>query len=121
MFSSAHSTHIRHARLLRTFFAWALISAFVFAFAPDAAAGGRGRRARLSDDLARRLEARDPPPGAVIITGTRAHVDAIAARHNLAISKRLSSGAVLEVAGGQLGALAHDAEVDQISGDHQVR
>jgi serine protease AprX len=87
----------------------------------DAAAQGtRGRRARLSDDLAQKLRAGDARPSTVIFTGSQARVDQVAARHGLRIRKRLKSGALLEVPGHQLQAVAEDPEVDNLSGNHRV-
>jgi hypothetical protein len=48
----------------------------LLASAPDAAAGGR--RARLSEDLRRRIAAGDLAETDVIVTGASARVDAIA-------------------------------------------
>ena len=69
---------------------------------PDDAAAQSRRRAHLSEDLQARLRAGDPTDTSVIVTGTQARVDAIAARHGLRIRKRLESGAVLDVPAGRL-------------------
>src|SRR5688572_25054665 len=75
--------------------------------AADAAADAR--RARLSDDLVQRLKAGDIDDHTVIVTGSEAHVRAVAARHGLTMRKRLRTGAVLEVPAGALDALTRDS------------
>src|SRR5688572_24724347 len=82
-------------------------------------ADAAGQRARLSEDLVRRLAAGDVAETDVIVTGTQARVDAIAARHGLTIRKRLKNGAALTIPAGRLEALA--AEVDHLSSDQNVR
>ena len=89
------------------------------AWAPGAEAAGR--RARLSDDLTLKLQAGDLSGTDVIVGGTPARVDAIAARHGLVVKRRLRTGAVLAVPAGRLEAVAADEEVDALSGDHDVR
>ena len=84
-------------------------------------AQAKGRRAHLSDDLRRQLAAGNPTDTDVILTGTRARVEAIAARHGLQVRRHLNTGAVLDVPAGRLASLAEDPEVDQISGNHAVR
>ena len=76
-------------------------------------------RAKLSKDLAEAVEAghgRD-----VILQADRATVEAVAARHGLAIGKWLKTGAVLRATGDQLRALAADPGVGHLSGDTLVR
>ena len=88
---------------------------------PVADAAAEGRRARLSDDLVQRLQAGDTAGDTVIVTGSQAQVSAVAARHGLAIRKRLKTGAVLDVPAGALDALSRDREVDQLSGNYRLR
>jgi serine protease AprX len=57
----------------------------------------------------------------VIVHGDSAQVDAIAARYNLVIGRRMKSGAVLRVNAGQLDALQKDPDVDHLSGDLPIR
>jgi subtilisin family serine protease len=83
-------------------------------------ASAQGRGARLSRDLAARLAAGDTAETSVIVTGTDERVARLAARHGLRITKRLETGAVLEVPAGGLAALAADAEADQISSNQVV-
>ena len=52
-------------------------------------ASAQGRRARLSRDLVQRLESVTDTATCVIVPGTRAQVDGLAARHGLTIRKRL--------------------------------
>ena len=80
-----------------------------------------GRRAHISDDLRGQLAAGNPTDIDVILTGTHAGVEAIAARHGLRVRRHLKTGAVVEVPAGRLSTLAEDPEVDQLSGDHPVR
>jgi serine protease AprX len=84
-------------------------------------AQANGRRAHLSDDLRRQLAAGNPTDTDVILTGTRAGVEAIAARHGLRVRRHLKTGAVVDVPAGRLATLAEDPEVDQLSGNHAVR
>jgi hypothetical protein len=76
---------------------------------------------RLSDDLRRHVAAGDTSDSRVVITGSQAAVDALASRHGLQITRRLSSGAVLTVPAGKLAAVANDPSVPSLSGDHIVR
>src|SRR5207344_449948 len=73
-------------------------------------------RARLSADLADHLAAGSQLID-VIVHGDAAHVDAIAARYNLVVARRLKSGAVLRINAGQLDALQTDPDLDHLSGD----
>lgn len=84
-------------------------------------AQAQSARARLSRDLAERLAAGDLQPASVIVAGSDARIDAIAARHGLRVSKRLRTGAVLEVPGVALAALAADADVDALSSNQVLR
>ena len=84
-------------------------------------AEAQGRHARLSRDLVDRLQAGDTTDTSVIVTGTQARVNAIAARHGLRLRKRLASGAVLDVPAGRLAALAADGTLDQLSSNQRVR
>src|SRR5262245_3504165 len=79
------------------------------------------RRARLSRDLSDRLAARDERPADVIVDGRAETIDAIAARYGARLKKRLQTGAVLEVTGGQLDALSQDPDVNHVAGDVPVR
>src|SRR5436309_5273920 len=84
-------------------------------------ASAAAHRARLSRDLADRLAARDERATDVIVNGSAETVNAIAARYGAHVKKRLQSGAVLEVTGGQLDAISQDPDVDHVAGDVPVR
>src|SRR5262249_1162383 len=71
-------------------------------------------KARLSADLADHLAAGSQAIR-VIVHGTRAEVDALAARYNVRVARYLTSGAVLSVNAGQLAALRDDELVDHLS------
>ena len=78
-------------------------------------------RAQLSLDLLAR-EARHSTAGArVIVHGTPAEIEAIAARHHLSIARRLATGAVLVADSAEISELAADAAIDHLSGDVPVR
>ena len=77
-------------------------------------------RARLSADLADHL-AFGSQSIDVIVHGDAAQVDAIAARYNLVVARRMKSGAVLRVNAGQLDALDKDVDIDHLSGDLPIR
>src|SRR4051794_30022695 len=100
-------THVQAALML--------LLALVIGLA-DASTVSAQHRARLSRDLAERLRDGDGLITRVIITGSRARVEAVAARHGLRIRKWLQNGAALEVPAGFLARVIEDADVDQVSG-----
>src|SRR5205823_233659 len=57
----------------------------------------------------------------VIVDATAPEVDALAAKYNVKIKKRLASGAVLHVTAGQLDALRADDGVGHLSGDIRIQ
>jgi serine protease AprX len=73
---------------------------------------------RVSDGLRKRIASRSTEKFDVIVHGTADEIDALAARQQLKIKKRMSGGAVLEASGAQVGALAD--EVDHLSRDVEV-
>jgi serine protease AprX len=77
-------------------------------------------KARLSADLDDHLAAGSQSIS-VIIHGTRAEVNALAARYSLQVKRFLKSGAVLDVTAGQLAALQQDEAVDHLSADIRYR
>jgi len=79
-----------------------------------------GPKARLSADLADHLAAGSQAVR-VIVHGTKAEVDAVAARYNLRIGRYMASGAVFIVNAGQLAALRDDGTVDHLSGDLRIK
>ena len=101
----------------------ALLAPFLLAaalLATTAAPSLAAHRARLSADLADHLAAGSQSID-VIVHGNAATVDAIASRYNLAVKKRLKSGAVLRINAGQLDALQQDDQLDHLSGDIRLR
>jgi serine protease AprX len=98
-----------------------LVTAAVVALIVAAAAPARAQhRARLSADLADHLAAGSPSID-LIVDGTRAETEALAARYNLRIKKHLKSGAVFTVSAGELAALQQDDAVDHLSADIRYR
>jgi serine protease AprX len=89
-------------------------------FAAPRPADAQARRARLSADLAQRIQAGDVEGTTVIFTGTQARVDELAARHGLRVRKRLKTGAVLDVPARRLEAVAADPAVDHLSGNQRI-
>ena len=87
---------------------------------PATDVSAQGRRARVSEDLAEQIQAGSVEGTCVIVPGTNAQVDAVAARHGLRIHKRLKSGAVLDVPAGSLGALAANAGAPWLSSNYHV-
>jgi serine protease AprX len=77
--------------------------------------------ARLSLDLSRHLERHTTARARVIVQGTDAKLDAIAARHGLVIVRRLEGAAVVLANSNELASLAADGDVDHLSGDVPVR
>ena len=57
----------------------------------------------------------------MILSGSQAKVDELAARHGLRVSRRLNGGAVVDVPAGALAGLSQDGEVDQLSSNSVVR
>ena len=77
-------------------------------------------RARVSQDLKHRVQAGDNTDTSVIVTGSKATVEAVAARHGLRIRKRLKQGAVVDVPAGGLASLTEDADVDALSSNYRL-
>src|SRR5690242_6321092 len=104
------------ARRLRLFVFAALVAAVaaapVFAQAPH--------RARLSRDLAERLQQRIEAPTEIIVSASDAVVDGLTARYGARLKKRIQGGAVLEATGGQIDAISQDPDVDHLSGNATV-
>ncbi|PYQ84272.1 MAG: hypothetical protein DMG02_31840 [Acidobacteria bacterium] len=91
----------------------------VTAHAAVAAPGG-AHRARMSADLQDHLNVGSQTIE-VIVDGDAASIDALAARYNLRVSKRIESGAVLTVNAGQLAAIQQDEAVDHLSGNVRIQ
>src|SRR5688500_17590643 len=66
------------------------------------------RKPRLSKDLADHVSARRDAPASVIVSGTDAEIDTLAARYGAKIKRRIKNGAVLDLTGGQLVAMSED-------------
>src|SRR4051794_957061 len=98
--------------------AWLLALVVALVHAPSASAQ---HRPRISHDIADRLRTGDGSTTRVIVTGSRARVEAVAARHGLRVRKWLQNGAALEVPAGLLERVADDPDVDQVSGDLPVQ
>src|SRR5688572_26599776 len=79
------------------------------------------RKPRLSKDLADHVSARSDAPVSVIVSGTDAEVETLAARYGATIKRRIKGGAVLDLTGGQLVAMSEDPDVEHLSGDVPVR
>src|SRR5688572_23030755 len=80
----------------------------------------QGRRARLSDDLAYRISAGGEDAACVILPGTQAHIDTLAARHGLRVRKRLAAGALVDVPAASLSSLAADTAVASLSSNYRL-
>ena len=94
-----------------------LLAMLMFVIVPAREGAAQGRRARLSDDLARRLQTGDDSETSVILTGSPERIDEVAARHGLQIQKRLFGGAVVNVPKGALDRVTRDAALDHVSGN----
>ncbi|HZP47495.1 MAG TPA: S8 family peptidase [Vicinamibacterales bacterium] len=77
--------------------------------------------AALSADLAKHLAKHTAMQARVIVHGSDAQIDALAAVHRLVVVRRLEGGAVVLANSNELAALAHDAGVAHLSGDATVR
>ena len=91
--------------------------------APAGAGGcvGAGTAASLPGSDPASSGGRPPSDICVIVPGTQAQVDAVAARHGLTVRKRLKTGAVVEVPGGALESLAADPGVGSLAGNYPMR
>jgi serine protease AprX len=96
-----------------------LLLALVIGLATSSTASAQ--HARVSKDIAERLRNGDGSTTRVIITGSRASVEAVAARHGLQVRKWLQNGASIDVPPGFLARVADDADVDKLSGDLPVQ
>jgi subtilisin family serine protease len=79
------------------------------------------RRAHLSADLVRHQARNTTERTRVIVLGTGADLDLLAARHRLRIIKRMRGAAVVLANSAELTDLSRDAAVDHLSGDLPVR
>src|SRR5262245_31687580 len=82
---------------------------------------GQTRRAHLSDDLLAHAAKRTKEQARVIVHGTTADLDALAARRGLQIVRRLPDAVVVLANSAELTELAADAGVEKLSGDVRVR
>lgn len=81
---------------------------------------GAGHRARLSLDLLNHELRGRLTPARVIVHGSRAEIEAMAARHHLVIARLLNDSAVLLANGQEISELAGDSANDVLSGDLPV-
>ena len=79
-----------------------------------------GHRARLSRDLAERIEQRVEASTDVIVSASDGGIDRLVARYGARLKKRIHGGAVLEATGGQIDAMSQDPDVDHMAGDATV-
>src|SRR5258705_6147854 len=116
---AGHTAASGNRRMLRA--ARLTLTGAAVLFTAVSGADAQGKRAHLSDDLQRHLDAGDATPTTVIVSGTSDGVAAIAARHGLKVRRALTSGAVLDVPAGPLDQPGSDAELPHLSGDHVMR
>jgi serine protease AprX len=100
----------------RVFFGALLVATALSARGPSAQ-----HRAHLSDDLLRHEANRAAARTRLIVHGSRSVLEAVAARHRVAVVRWLDDGAVLSANGRELAALAADRAIDHLSGDTLVR
>jgi serine protease AprX len=79
------------------------------------------RRAHLSADLLVHVTRHTKARARVIVRGSEAELDALAARHHVQILRHLQGGAVLLANSAELDALQQDSALTAMSGDHVVR
>ena len=99
----------------------ALFSLFAITSVLDVRGAGREHRAHLSLDMARHEARHTNAKARVIVRGSDATLDALAAKHHLHIVRRLSGTAVLLANSSEIAALAADTAVDNLSGDAPVQ
>src|SRR5258706_1115458 len=97
------------------------VAALVVVVVVASAAEAGPHRAKLSKDLEARIAAGDGATSGVIVSGSDAEVQALAARYGARVKKSIRGGAVLEVTGGQLAALSQDPDIAHLSGDARVQ
>jgi serine protease AprX len=88
--------------------------------AAPAVSDAQSHRARLSRDVAERLQQRIETPTEIIVSASDAGVDQLVARYGARLKARIHGGAVLEATGGQIDAISQDADVDHIAGNARV-
>ena len=98
----------------------AVLTVVLLAVLTAVPAAAETRRARLSKDLSDRIASGSEQPNSIIISGSDAHIQTIAARYGARIKKALRGGAVLDVTGGQLVAISEDPDVAHLTGDVPV-
>ena len=79
------------------------------------------RRAHLSADLLAHAARHTKARARVIVRGSEAELDALAARHHVQILRHFQGGAVLLANSAELDALQQDSALIAMSGDHVVR
>src|SRR5690349_8022483 len=92
----------------------------LFALVSTLGVHGAPHRAKLSVDLLNFEGRRAAGQARVIVHGTRADVDALAARHHVAVARYLDDSAVVLVNSRELTDLAADTANDTLSGDVPV-
>ena len=112
-------THSCFSQIRTRVYRAATVVAVLSLFAATAAEA-QGRRARLSEDLAKKLARGDSSTTSVIVNGSQQQAMAVAARHGLRVAKLLATGAVLEVPADRLATLAADPSLDALSTDQDV-
>src|SRR5262245_23586863 len=105
--------HIR----LRT----ALVAAILAASALGLRGANEPRRAHLSADLLAHVARHTNARARVIVRGSEADLDALAARLHVQIVRHLQGGAVFLANSAELDALQRESGIDALSGDHVVQ
>jgi serine protease AprX len=82
--------------------------------------GDGQHRALLSDDLVEHEARQTETPARVIVRGTRADVEALAARHHLTVARVLDNSAVVFANSAEITELASDEASEVLSGDVPV-
>ena len=83
--------------------------------------GGQRHRATLSADLVEFEQRRSAAPARVIVRGSRQQIQALAARHGVAVARWLDDSAVVLANSAKVSQLAADTAVDALSGDLPVQ
>ncbi len=109
-----NTTRLPGSRVLRVAVIAALIAGSTFGVR------GQRHRASLSLDLLSFEGRRASAPTRVIVRGSRAQIQAMAARHGVSVARWLGDSAVLLANSNQLSELAADSANDVLSGDAPV-
>src|SRR5262245_23273189 len=114
-------TSVLTGRMAKLRFQLAIVTLLFAASALGIRGASEPRRAHLSADLLAHAARQTKARARVIVRGSEADLNALAARHGVQILRYLEGGAVLLANSAELEALQKDSTLSTLSGDHVVR